>query len=97
MTTAVARPATTTAPGEPISGWACAGADGSFSIMRSSFQRGATQLVGLARSHRAAAIVPSDADVADHGSDLVVGQGLRERRHAVWLRVAGSRRRIAAV
>ena len=43
--------------------------------------------VRLRAAHRRATIAPGGADIGDHGGDLVVGQALRERRHAVGLRI----------
>src|SRR4051812_38742003 len=53
-----------------------------------SVQRRGTQFIGLPRRNRGAAVAPGGADIGDHGGDLVVGERLRKRRHAVGHRIA---------
>src|ERR1700733_8725627 len=102
---AVAMPATMMAPRGPdrtilsILASSVSGDSGTSwgTIMASSVKRCGAKLIRLARRHGSAAGAPGCADVGDHRGDLVVGQRLRERRHAVRHRIAGRARRIATV
>src|ERR1700754_4527507 len=105
MTIAVAIPATAIAPAGPerTMAWTDSSSeleeDGGEDelIMSPSVQRCRAQLIGLPRRDRASAIAPGGPDIGDDGSDLIVGQPLRERRHAVRHRIACRPRRIAAI
>src|ERR1700712_3526737 len=100
MTMAVAMPATTTAPLGPdrtiLSILASSVSDDSGAswgtIMASSVKRCGAKLIRLARRHGSAAIAPGCANVGDHRGDLIVGQRLSERRHAVRHRISGRAR-----
>src|SRR5215472_17851465 len=107
-TTAVARPASTTAPFAPdrsiaFTAASCSGlgspswATVSELIIAASIQGSGAQFVGLPRRDRRPPVAPSGADIRHDGGNLVVRQGLREGRHAVRLRVARGAGREAAI
>src|SRR5690242_12228679 len=95
----VASPASTTPPVAPdcriaftsrsccaLSMWSPVA--GSEFIIVASIQRRRAQLVGLARRDRRAPIAPGGANIGHDSGNFVVGEGLREGRHAVGHRVA---------
>src|SRR5580692_2223925 len=106
MTTNVAIPANATAPVAPERTMRRTDASsvlpgsvwmGSVFSMAGSILWRRAQLIGVARGYRRAAVAPGSADIGDHGGDLVVGQALRERRHAIGPGVTLRARREAAV
>src|ERR1700681_2417469 len=106
MTIAVAIPATAIGPPGPVRTMASTessserDAEDSCAdelIMSPSVQRCRAQLVGLPRRDGASAVAPGGPDIGDDGGDFVVGKPVREWRHAIWHRVSGRSRRIAAI
>src|ERR1700679_548693 len=102
MTTAVAIPASITAPRAPVcrigsraasSAWASC----SELIMVSSIQWRGAQLVGVPGGDRGSPIAPGRTDIGDDGGDFVVAQILGERRHAEGHRILSRPWRITAV
>src|SRR6202158_3806102 len=97
MTTAVAIPATAIAPPGPVRTMASTDSSSERDaedscadelIMSPSVQRCRAQLVGLPRRDGASAVAPGGPDIGDDGRNLVVGQPLREGRHAVRHRIS---------
>src|ERR1700679_1453352 len=98
----VARPASTTAP-DATPGLSRLGASsepvsiGSVFSIAASILRCGTQFIRITRGYRSAAVAPGGPNIGDDRCDLVVGQTLREGRHAIRPGVALGTRRETSV